>query len=255
METRRLRRAEYEDEDDWQSQIRKRLTGLGRATAASILLAILLLTELMAIAVDFLELQQLERGPAADARMVEMIDAAAAMVGLFRLGVQIAVIVVFLMWIYSAHANLRALGSREFYESLRFSPGWAVGYFFIPIVNLFRPIQVVQEIWRASDPNVQSEHPHAWKRAPGCVLAGFWWAFWLVGNMLGNASFQASLATADNVNRFKTSLVLGIVGDLFSIVAGIFVILVILAIKQRQIQKYEGLTGTRLELEASRHFC
>lgn len=58
----------------------------------------------------------------------------------------VASIVVVAMWIYRAHANLRAASI----DGLEFSPGWAVGCYFIPIVNLFKPFQDMRELWNAT---------------------------------------------------------------------------------------------------------
>ncbi len=58
--------------------------------------------------------------------------------------------IVFLVWIYRSNKNLRSLSA----GSLRFTPGWAVGWFFIPIMDLFRPYQVVKEIYKESDPGI-----------------------------------------------------------------------------------------------------
>lgn len=57
--------------------------------------------------------------------------------GLVSLGWAITffVSVVFVsMWIYRAHANLFAAG----YQGLEYTPGWSVGWFFVPIASLFR---------------------------------------------------------------------------------------------------------------------
>ena len=59
----------------------------------------------------------------------------------------------FLLWTYRSYRHLSALSDRD----LRFSPGWAVGWFFVPIMNLFRPYQVMKEMWRKSTP--ERVHP------------------------------------------------------------------------------------------------
>src|SRR4029078_204309 len=77
-------------------------------------------------------------------------------------------LVTFLVWLYAAHANLHALGCRD----IEFTPGWAVGWFFVPLMNLFKPYQVVSEIWRGSDPATLL------KALPsGTALIGWWWGF------------------------------------------------------------------------------
>lgn len=94
------------------------------------------------------------------------------------LGVYILATVLFLVWIYRAHKNLSYLGATD----LRFTPGWAVGWFFIPIMNLFRPYQVVSEIWKASDSEINTKDSFLWKRQPTSPIVGLWWAAFLIIN-------------------------------------------------------------------------
>ena len=51
-------------------------------------------------------------------------------------------------WTHRLYRNLEPLGFRE----LRFGSGWAVGGWFVPFLNLVRPKQIVNDIWRAGDP-------------------------------------------------------------------------------------------------------
>jgi len=57
--------------------------------------------------------------------------------------------VVVLVWIYGANRNAHAIGA----TGMRFTPGWAVGWYFIPIFNLWKPYQAMKEIWKASAPS------------------------------------------------------------------------------------------------------
>ena len=71
-------------------------------------------------------------------------------VGLFVGWVDLVLAIVtgttFLLWIYRSNKNLRALSG----ESMTFTPGWSVGWYFIPIVCLWKPYQVMKEIWNVS---------------------------------------------------------------------------------------------------------
>lgn len=67
-------------------------------------------------------------------------------IGLFQAGVAITTIILFAMWIYRANFNARSLGAQK----MKFTPGWSVGYYFIPFLNLWRPYQAMKEIWKAS---------------------------------------------------------------------------------------------------------
>jgi len=51
----------------------------------------------------------------------------------------VATAVAFVTWLYRARANLRAFGTRH----LRFQRNWTILGFVIPVLNLFRPYQVV----------------------------------------------------------------------------------------------------------------
>ncbi|MBN1589021.1 MAG: DUF4328 domain-containing protein [Pirellulales bacterium] len=97
--------------------------------------------------------------------------------------VSIGSVVAFLMWFHRVHRNLPSLGARM----LQFTPAWAVGYWFIPIMNLFRPYQVMREIWQASDPALlQSPFSTRVATRVSSAVVGWWWALFLVMGWLGN---------------------------------------------------------------------
>jgi len=75
----------------------------------------------------------------------------------------------FVPWLHQARANLRALGTRR----LRFRREWTYFSFVIPVLNAYRPYQVVSEVWRASDP--ASTDPVGWQRVPTSRLVLAWW--------------------------------------------------------------------------------
>ena len=86
----------------------------------------------------------------------------------------------FLLWAYRSYRNLSALSDRD----LRFSPGWAVSWYFVPIMNLFRPFQVMKEIWKGSDPDADPSRPEEGKGRTGSPLLQGWWGLWLLNNLL-----------------------------------------------------------------------
>jgi hypothetical protein len=109
-------------------------------------------------------------------------DLLTGVVELAQLLVFIATAVVFLMWLHRAYKNLRAFGVRT-----EMSPGWVVGNWFIPILNLFRPYQSVKELWIKSDPGVDFTQGFAAAGARATTLVGFWWFLWVLANFAGRA--------------------------------------------------------------------
>ena len=76
-----------------------------------------------------------------------------------------------------ANRNARAFGATP----LKFTPGWAAGSFFVPVVWWFWPYQAVAEAWRAAD----LEHRTPWQHGPVTPLLSLWWGGWLVETTLG----------------------------------------------------------------------
>ena len=69
----------------------------------------------------------------------EVLTAAEVVYSLLLVGnlvVFVASVVFVGRWILQAHKNLRNAG----YEN-EFTPGWALGWFFVPLMNLFKPFQ------------------------------------------------------------------------------------------------------------------
>jgi hypothetical protein len=88
--------------------------------------------------------------------------------------------VFFGMWMNRAAHNVRALGHTGF----EISPAFGVGSFYIPIMNLWKPYQAMQDIWRASLANRND----SWLSTPSGDLVKGWWAAWLVAGFAGRIS-------------------------------------------------------------------
>jgi len=67
-----------------------------------------------------------------------------ALLILFQVALLFLTIIPFLMWVYRANWNAHALGA----VGMRYRPGWAVGWYFIPIASLWMPYRVMREIWQ-----------------------------------------------------------------------------------------------------------
>jgi hypothetical protein len=93
--------------------------------------------------------------------------------------VMVACIVVVAFWIHRVSANAHVLSN-----DMTISPGWAVGWYFVPIANLFKPYQGMKEAWMAS------HFRDNWHGEPTPALLVWWWALWLITNILANISFR-----------------------------------------------------------------
>jgi Domain of unknown function (DUF4328) len=131
--------------------------------------------------------------------------------------------VVYSLWIYRAYKNLKALG--HMYTD--FTPGSAVGYFFVPFVNLWKPYQAVSEIWTKSDPAESSS---------GSAIVVFWWVCFLI---LGSANWIGTTLISARVPDAGFPLV--VISMIANVVAGILLVAIIVGVHRRQEERFRLL--------------
>lgn len=148
-------------------------------------------------------------------------------------------VTMFLIWINSANKNLTALRA----DYIEFSSGWAVGWWFIPFLNLIRPFQVVREIWCESDPDVdisQDSGPKflaaSMRNAPAFIA--YWWGFWILRNISANIAGFLIQVEIDGVDVAVYAVV---VSGILAIIAGILAIMVVRRITERQEKRFQVL--------------
>jgi len=95
-------------------------------------------------------------------------------------------VIIFGMWIYRAAANIVSAGT----DGFSYSPGWAVGWYFIPFANFFKPFQAMRQIWNAS----HGATVHLDDNAPTLTI---WWTAWLIATISGNISLRLTLKAVD----------------------------------------------------------
>jgi Domain of unknown function (DUF4328) len=159
-------------------------------------------------------------------------DPIQGILGLLQSGLGIVTGITFLKWIYRAYKNIQGFGA----EGLRFSPGWAVGYYFIPILSLIRPVQVMSEIWRASD------DPRNWPRRPGSWVIVSWWTLFLIYTGVTQVSLEIAIQASTN-DQWTLAAVLAIAGDLFSIPLSLAALRLVTEIYRRQKALVEADAG------------
>jgi hypothetical protein len=140
----------------------------------------------------------------------------------------VAAVVVFLVWVHRAIANLRALGS----ENWRFTPAGAVWGYFIPIVSLWQGHQVMATLWTESQPVPLDEHSLRRKT----TLVNWWWGVYLF------TSFGAYFApqTIEPHEVRSAALTVSVI-DLTRITAGVLFLCMVRATQRRQEEQWRDL--------------
>lgn len=146
-------------------------------------------------------------------------------IGTIQIGVLAVCVIAYSLFVYRAASNI----SKSKAKGLDYSPGWAVGWSFIPIANLFGIFMVMRGIWIAShDPR---------RGAYGVsILLPLWWLTYIGGNisanMVGRSAEQAMLSLDVDVISGFTWTAIAVAG--VSIFSGILLILIVRSITRAQ---------------------
>lgn len=127
----------------------------------------------------------------------EASDQLQAIVGMIYLIVFVISGVLILRWIHRANYNARQLGAKN----MQFTPGWSIGYYFIPILTLWKPYQAMKEIWKAS------KNPSDWESQGTSGILPIWWTLWIISNFIGQAVFRLSLRAEEISELMNLNLI------------------------------------------------
>jgi hypothetical protein len=84
---------------------------------------------------------------------------------------------------------------------MQFTPGWSIGWYFVPIMSLWKPFQAMREIWQAS------AAPGNWRAVQAPPLLGWWWTLYLGNQILSQIAYHLS----DNVDNMNSAMAASLV--------------------------------------------
>ncbi|MFF3884889.1 DUF4328 domain-containing protein [Streptomyces sp. NPDC001914] len=131
--------------------------------------------------------------------------------------------VVFLFWFRRVRLNAEVF----FPAGHTWSRAWVIGGWFVPIVNLWRPRQIMTEIWDASRP--------AGSRSR-LGLVNLWWVLWLAGLVAGRF-YSALSRNAETAKDIRDTALQAMIGDGLDIAAAVAAIVVVLKLTGMQNRK------------------
>jgi hypothetical protein len=186
---------------------------------------------------DLGELRTLHSGAALDPSALLAHHRAGERIAAAQIAFALLVAAVFVPWLYQARANVRALGARR----LRFGREWTYLAFAVPILNAYRPYQVMSEVWRGSDPT--SIDPLGWHRLSTARLVLGWWvglAGWVGLALLA----ELLIRVAPGVVHVQIAHALALAGDAGAAVSASLGYFLVSRISAAQDAKWARLGGT-----------
>jgi len=164
--------------------------------------------------------------------------------GLLQVTMVAAVVVsavCFLIWVIRSYRNLPALGVTP----LRMSTSRATAVWFIPFVNLVLSKEVVDDLWRGSDPEVPPLSP-AWRLQTVPYRVHLWWVTLLTsGVLLVAAQWALPELGAEDAAAARAGLMLAMLAHLAAAAAALLTLFVVQEVADRQERRVERIGVVR----------
>jgi hypothetical protein len=137
----------------------------------------------------------------------------------------LATATVLIIWQWRSAKNNQLLGRIR----PRFTPGWSIGGWFIPFANLVIPVRIFHDLWQGSAP--ENRNFRDWHDLRRWSVIGWWWAFWVSGNVLTLFISGGAPVTLDDYQRVDR---IDAAGSILTATAACFAIVVVRTITRRQ---------------------
>lgn len=128
--------------------------------------------------------------------------------------------ITFILWFRRAYYNLH-----QKVKHLSFHDNWAAGSWFVPFINLYRPYQIMKEIYTETLKYLQQSlglsNLHL-----NTKLLGVWWFLWISTGILSQISAKL-YNKADTITQMMNMTLLDLISGFMGILAAMFAIKII----------------------------
>lgn len=156
-------------------------------------------------------------------------------IGIGQTVIYIASVVVFLNWFRRSYGNLHRLGI-----SLNNKESMTVWSWFIPIISLFKPVQIMSELWKETQNKIKKFDTN-YTIKNGGLLIGLWWTMFIISNIIGRYFFK-TVFKDQTLEELIDGARLIIVSDVMQVLEALLVILIV-----SKLSKMESKLATEVE--------
>lgn len=194
-----------------------------RAKTAQLLIAMVGIVYVMSLISSYWQyslLQEMKSGAILSQEVLETNDLREQFLAIVFFILYITSAVTFIMWFRRAYSNLHVK-----INHLTHPEGWAAGSWFVPFINLYRPYQIMAELYNETAELLAKK---GFKRKVNLdtTFVGIWWFLWLVSNLLANIVFRMSNA-ATELDEFINMTALDMGSDVLGIILSLITLKVI----------------------------
>lgn len=194
-----------------------------RAKNAITLIWIILALEVISLASGYMQYNLLN--VVADGGEISIEEANAndlreQIIGIIYIIATIISAVTFIQWFRRAYYNLHTK-----ITYLAFAEGWAAGSWFVPFINLYRPLQIMKELYNETK-ELLTEKGLIYNTELSTSALGWWWGLWILSGILGQIVFRLSL-NAETLDEIISLTLIGIGANIVGIPLALIAIKVI----------------------------
>lgn len=147
-------------------------------------------------------------------------DTRAQFLGILYTIAYITSAITFILWFRRAYFNLHMK-----VKHLNYSEGWAAGSWFVPFINLYRPYQIMKELYEKSKRLLLKEGVSFDVTFSTDTLT-WWWGLWIINNLIAKIEFRYS-SRAESIDELTNSSLIGMLSNAFGIALALITIKVI----------------------------
>jgi hypothetical protein len=126
--------------------------------------------------------------------------------------------ITFVAWFHRAYHNVQALGRRT-----RLGTGWAIGAWLVPLLQLYRPMQMARELWGHAGPQRVGSH----------TLVALWWGAALLGVFCAGAT-ASTWPLARDARRAADGVGFGLAADVLLVAAALLAATIVQRVTRAQ---------------------
>lgn len=194
-----------------------------RAKNAIILIWVILVLEIISFISGYFEydlLRTIANGGEFSMEVANANDLRQQVIAIFYLIAYIISIVTFIQWFRRAYFNLHLKVNYLVHNDV-----WAAGSWFVPIINFYRPYQIMKEMYRETK-RLLLDNGISLNRDFTTNTLGWWWTLWIISAFIGRFIFRFSLK-AETVAELTISTVADMVMNVIGILLALITIVVI----------------------------
>lgn len=125
--------------------------------------------------------------------------------------------ITFILWFRRAYYNLNEVVKTDYTD------GWAAGAWFVPIMNLYRPFQIMKELFAKGIKALPSELAASFSKNSGVL--GVWWTLWIIGNILSR--IESSDFLLNDLEGIKTASIIGLATGAMEVINALLIVRII----------------------------